>query len=540
MATAYAEASRFADLREMLECSAMRFGTCVAIHEKKQGFYQHISYGRLFEEAEALGTAFDALFPNRPCVLLVGKSSYPQTLAFLALLCGAGVPVVASASADAAEIAALATRFGVGAVLCDEDLRDRVAALTVPVLTFGDLAPLIQQGREALENGEYTVFENPIDRAAVAARFPTRGEEIALSHEDMVGTVQALAAAYDVEPKDTFLSVLPPSAHEVLLGLLFPLSVGASVAFAEGVHTLMRNMREIHPTHVVAVPYLAERMLEKFWSLAAGREREIRRIIAATDPVRPLSARQALKTRLLASARAPFGGALRCLLSVGAPLPAMLAKSLRQIGIFAASIYGVAQCGTLGAMNTPSAYCDGAAGKVQGDAVELINLQPDGSGEIVLKRAECTYKTGDRGRMDENGFLHVVGKSAQALVLGDGTVASPEEMEQMLAQSPLVRAATVVGLPTPEGVEPAAMLWPDAEALDGILGENYTLDELEQAVGEWLASVNEGLPERARIAVFALCDTEQPRTPEGAISREAVAAMLLAAAQNEESENNEE
>lgn len=539
MATAYVEASRFLDLREMLECSAMRFGTCVAIHEKKQGFYQHISYGRLFEEVEALGTAFGAIFPDRPRVLLMGKSGYMQTLSFLALLCGAGVPVVATASTDATEIAALCERHSIGAVLCDADLRDRVAPLTVPVLSFEEMAPLVEQGRAALENGEYTVFENPIDRTAVAALFPTRGEDIALSHEEMVAAVLSLAA-YDVDTKDTFLSVLPLSAHEALLGLLFPLSVGASVAFAEGVKHLMRNMREIHPTHVVVTPYLAERIYEKFWSLAAGREREIRRVIAATDPVRPLSARAALKARLLASARAPFGGALRCLLAVGAPLPAMLSKGLRQIGMFAATTYGVAECGTLTAMATPTAYVDGTAGRVLGESLEIVDPQPDGSGEIVIKRPCGDYKTGDRGRMDENGFLHVVGKTAEAIVLCDGTVISPEEMERLLLQSPLVRAAAVVGLSTARGVEPAALLLPDTGALEGVLGEGYTAEDLEQAVGEWLAGVNEGLAESARIAVFALCDAELPTDANGAISREAVAAMLLHAAQNEEFENNEE
>ena len=84
------------------------------------------------------------------------------------------------------------------------------------------------------------------------------------------------------------------------------------------------------------------------------------------------------------------------------------------------------------------------------------------------------------------------------------------------------------------------MLLPDADVLDGILGRDYTANELEQAVSEWIANVNEGLGEGMSIALFALCDTALPTTAHGAISREAIAAMLTAAAQNEQFENDEE
>lgn len=539
------EAQRFSDLRDMLECSAMRFGTCVAIHEKKAGFYQHTSYGRLFEEVEALGTALAALPKRSPRVLLLGKNSYMQTLSFLALLCGAGVPVPAPATLAGEAISALAARLGIDAVLCDGDLKERVAGLSAPVLTFEELLPLIEAGKKALAEGEYTVLDAPIDRDATAVIFPARsgGEDISLSHENMVETLVALAGASAIGTKDTFLSILPLChAHEALLGLLLPLSAGASIAFGEGPRHLMRNMRQIHPTCMVVVPYLAERLYEKFWSLSGGREREIRRVIATTDPVRPLAARQAMKTRLLAGARAPFGGALRCLFVVGAPLTAMLSKGLRQIGIFAAGTYGLSECGVLGAITCPSAYLDGTAGKVLPDRLEIRDPQPDGSGEIFIRTSESGgHLTGARGRIDKDGFLHIVGKVANAIALGDGTVVSPEEAERLLVQSPLIREAAVVGIPTEKGVELAAMLVPDTESLAGILGEDHTEQQLEQAVTEWLADVNEGLSNEAKIALFALSDQPLPTDDSGAILVEEIVALLCAAhAESEETLSQEE
>ncbi len=524
-------ANGFRDVREMLEYSAARYGTCVALHEKKQGFYQHISYGRLFCEIEALGTALSPILKRGARVLLVGKSSYALALSYLSLLCSAAVPVVAPDALPEGELAAIAARLKIDAVLYDSTAA-QVAALGLPALSFDELPRLVEAGKAALAAGEISAFENPIDPATVATVFPTasRGENIALSNEDIIETIAALAEVGAVSSRDIFLSVLPLShAHEVLLGLLYPLFSGASVAFGEGISSIMRNMREIHPTCMVTVPYLAARLYDKFWALAAGSEKEIRRVIAATDPVRPLSARQALKTRLLGAARAPFGGALRLVFAVGAPLTAALAKGLRQIGVFAACTYGIAECGVLGAITSLQQYCDGTAGKVLEDKIEICNPQADGSGEILIKTTAGGHLTGDRGRIDEGGFLHIVGKREHQIVLPDGTVLSPEEIERLLAQSPLVKEAAVVGVPTSAGAELAAMLVPDPASVVAALGEDYTDAALESAIGEWICDANAGLQDAAKIALFALSEQPLPRDAAGEILRADVAAMLACA-----------
>ena len=85
------------DLREMLYTVAGVCNTCVAFHEKKEGFYQHISYGRFLEELEALGTALGGVLPDGARVLIVGKNSYAWALAFLCVSCGGRVPLPADA-----------------------------------------------------------------------------------------------------------------------------------------------------------------------------------------------------------------------------------------------------------------------------------------------------------------------------------------------------------------------------------------------------------------------------------------------------------
>ena len=544
----------FCNLREMLCATREKHGTCVAFHEKKQGFYQHISYGRLCEEAGALGTALRRMLPASPRVLLVGKSSYHWALSFVALLCGAGIPVPVDAALCAEDIEEIAASAHVDAVLYDADAAELVKGLSgITSICFDAIPQLVEDGRTVVLAGEEDIFATPIDPEAPAMIFYTGGaaKGVVHSHKSIAATLAGICASSTVNEEDIFLSVLPLShVYECVLGILYPIACGASIAFAEGLGSMMRNMREIHPTCMVVVPFLAERIYDKLWQLVGENEARVRRAIAISDPVRPLSARQALKERLLARARAPFGGALRYMLVVGGHLPAVLSKGLRQLGIFAAQCYGMAECGGLVAMTSPTCYRDGTAGKpLPHAAVELLNRQADGSGEIRIKSSSLMlgyaddeaflmsepqqegYDTGDMGRIDSDGFLHIIGEKENCIIRADGTVISPEETEQLLLQSPLVREAVVVGVRDDArgDCEPAAMILPDIENAADLFGPAFTREALESAVGEWICEINKGLPDAAQILLFALCETAFPKDAAGRVIRAAVAAELQAA-----------
>lgn len=549
------------DLRELFYAATGVYDTCVAFHEKKQGFYQHISYGRLREETEALGTALGHSLSGVPRVLIIGKNSYAWVLAYLAVLCGVGVPVPADEGLDAVALAELCREADIGAVLYDAAARDRIAALTdIPTVCFDAFSQLICEGRAAIEAGDRSFCSRAIDPATPAAIFYTSGttgraKGVVLSHRNLLSVLLALGKAQPVTDEDIFLSVMPLShIYECVLGLLLPLSRGASIAFSEGVWSILRNMREIHPTVMVTIPYLAEKIYEKFWQLVTekGNETAVRRAIAVSDSVRPLSARQALKERLLASARAPFGGALRYMTVVGGFLPTAVCRGLRQIGIFAAVGYGITECAGLAAINTLDCHRDGTAGMaLSGLTVDIYSKQADGSGEIRLKgdsvmlgydgdasrTAEVLrhdwYYTGDFGRIDGEGYLHVIGRRQNCIERADGTLISPEELELLISQSPLVREVAVAGVLNGEGkdYEPAALIIPDLAYAAELFGIDHTGEQLEGAVGEWLGELNKTLPTAAQITLFALRATPFPKNAAGRVLRATLARELAAAMQ---------
>ena len=303
---------------------------------------------------------------------------------------------------------------------------------------------------------------------------------------------------------------------------------------------------------MVTIPYIAEALLNKCWSEIRAKHNEtaVRRSIALSDPIRPLAARQALKENILGRERALFGGSLRRLIILGGAIDAAVQKGLRQLGVFAVQGYGMTECAGLAALNTDEQYRDGTAGLAfPGTALDIYNPQPDGSGEIryqgnnlmlgylgdeartasVLR--DGWYYTGDIGRIDEAGFLHVLGRRRNCLVTAEGLLICPEELERLLTQSPFIREAVVVGVPTEDGsdCEPAALIVPELTHAAEIFGDNFDEVALEGAIDTWIAEINACLQPYQQIGLYALRAEPFERDAAGSICRQGLAEIFAAA-----------
>lgn len=125
-------------------------------------------------------------------------------------------------------------------------------------------------------------------------------------------------------------------------------------------------------------------------------------------------------------------------------------------------------------------------------------------------------RTGDLGRLDSDGRLHIVGRCKEVVIRGGRNI-SPVEVELLLAQHPAVRAACCVGVPDPVlGERLAACVVPrDAAAAP-------TLAALTRFLADEHGLETVKLPERLKIL------TEMPLNPAGKIDKSALRAMLHA------------
>ena len=544
------ELRAFSDLREMLRAVARRGGTKTALREKRDGIYQDISFGLLCEETEALCTALGELLPPDSRVVVWAKKSVACVRAHLALLSGAGVPVPADATLDAAGVAAIVARVGAAAVLCDAARAAQLPPLEgVRVLTLEELSACIDSGRERVTAGE-SAWAQPLDAHATAAVFLTMGSAkgVMLSHANICHTLFGIARMTAIDGDDVFLSVLPLShAYEYICGLLAPLSLGATVALGEGLPHLLYDLRQTAPTCMVSVPYLAEAIYERLCRDIAdhGAEKRLRRTTAVAQAVRLPALGRIVRERMLARERALLGGKLSRMLILGGNIDPSVQEGLSEFGILALQGYAVTECAALAALCADGCQKSGTAGRALPDCMlDIYNVQPDGYGEIRCKgpnvmsgylgdearTAEALrdgwFYTGDFGYIDADGLLHVIGRKQNGIRVAGGRVVSPEELEILLARGTLVREVAVVAAPDAKGkdYQPVAQILPDRSAFDAMMGAEATDELLEHAIGEWVDEVNAALPAHKRIGAVALVEKPFARDAAGRILRTALTA----------------
>lgn len=192
--------------------------------------------------------------------------------------------------------------------------------------------------------------------------------------------------------------------------------------------------------------------------------------------------------------RATGGGAppeLRLMAVGGAAVGAVLLAAARAQGLPAYEGYGLSEACSVQTLNLPGADCPGSAGRPLPHA--RLRVSVDGEIEVAGTHAlgylgqpagPCEWlPTGDLGRLDEAGFLHIDGRKKNLLITGFGRNVSPEWIELRLANQAAIGHAVVLG----EGQsELGAVIWP--------LG-----DVGDEAIRASIDTANQALPDYARI-----------------------------------------
>lgn len=168
--------------------------------------------------------------------------------------------------------------------------------------------------------------------------------------------------------------------------------------------------------------------------------------------------------------RAP---ALRAALLGGGPIPRDLLERSAELGIPILPTYGMTE--------TASQVATGAPGELAARPLPGVELRIGDGGEILVRGPMVAtgaladdgwLHTGDRGRLDEDGRLHVDGRLKDTIVSGGENVSAAEVEEALLAH-PAVADAGVAARPDPEwGEVVVAHVVLCAEATDAQLAEH--------------------------------------------------------------------
>ena len=266
-----------------------------------------------------------------------------------------------------------------------------------------------------------------------------RPKGVCLTHRNMVSNIEACIDAVKYTPDDVVVQMLP-------LFHTFALTVTMGVPLASGATSVA--MKRFQPDPI----------------LDAMERHGCTFLIAIPSMYRVLVRSQRQKPRDV--------GALRCAISGGEPLPAELREGFEEVfGIKLLDGYGLTETSPVVSFNLPGANRPGSVGTpLEGIEVRIADeeneVRATGEvGEIQVKgpnvmagyheRPEETaavfapggwFRTGDMGRLDDDGYLWITGRKKEMMIVGGENV-FPAEIENVLLRHPAVADVGVIGVP---------------------------------------------------------------------------------------------
>lgn len=369
---------------------------------------------------------------------------------------------------------------------------------------------------------------------------------VPLTHANLMSNVRALVAADIINKTDRVLLPLPlHHAYPATVGMLSVLACGATVVLPSGVSgpELTTAANRAGATILIGVPRLYE-------VLADSIETGVRSSGVVARSLYPLLLATAMLLHRILHVRVGgilfrrihrrIGGRLRLLVSGGARLEPELASKLEGLGWLVLTGYGLTETSPVVSFNTlRHRRLDSQGMPVSGVDIQVDKTIDEPYGEILIKgpnvfsgywmdeaatREAFTeagwFRTNDLGFLDPEGYLHVMGRKTEVIVLSDGKKISPEGLERLYEASPFIREAALLG----HNGTLAAIIVPDEEALRGrgaISAKSLLRDELEREL--------QSLPSYQRVAEFRLARQSLPRTRLGKLKRHLLPEIFASA-----------
>ncbi|PMP84500.1 MAG: long-chain fatty acid--CoA ligase [Roseiflexus castenholzii] len=492
-------------LPQLLMHHAQRFGDRVALREKDFGIWQTVTWRQFADHVRAFALGLRALGVQRgDKVAIIGDNRPEWLYAELATqaIGGASIGVYQDSVAEEVRYLVEASDARV-LVVEDQEQVDKMIEIwtqlhgVLKVIYYEPKGlrryqapylasfPDIEELGRAYDREHPGLFEaelaqgRPDDVAILSTTSGTTGKPklAMLTHRNLISQGAGLLAVDPLGPDDEFVSFLPLAwVGEQMITVAAGLQSGLTINFPESTDTVQENIREIGPRVMFSPPRIWENMLSQVQVKIqdstrlkrAAYEWAVRQGYAMADArfngVAPglfLRLKYTL-ARLLVFEELKDHLGLRFLKRAytgGAALGPDVFRFYHAIGVNLKQVYGQTESAGLSVIHR-----DGQI-KFQTVGTPLPNTEVHiaANGEILVKspsvfigyykNPEATAETlkdgwlhsGDAGYFDEDGHLVVIDRAKDVMTLRDGTIFSPQFIENKLKFSPYIKEAVVFG-----------------------------------------------------------------------------------------------
>jgi len=483
---------------------------------------KNISYKELIDKAEFYSAAIDIIPGDRVVIFSENKPEWAYALFGIWRRGGIAVPIDHMASED--EVAFIIQDARPTYAFVSSDLKYTFAKAVkrhrykVEVIDIEDFIPF-QDPKEPITN----ISE---DIALILYTSGTTGQPkgVMLTFGNLQSNIEAIAKENIASSKDVTIALLPfHHAYPLMVSLLVPIYLGATIIFSENLSSssLVNLIVANKVTALIGVPKLYKILHDKIF----GEINNIpvaKKLFSFVDFV----GSPKLGKIIFKKVHKSFGGNLKYFISGGAKLDPNIAHDLYMLGFDVLEGYGLTETSPIVSFNVPGSIKIGSVGKpIPGVEVKIAE-----DGEVLVKgknvmkgywqRPDLTneaikdgwFYTGDIGYLDEDGYLYIIGRKKELIVLENGKKVIPEEIENLiLSKSDIVKEVAVIE----QNGHLHAIIVPNFE----LVKEKGILNLREYITWEVIDKVNRELPSYKNITDFSIREEELPKTRLGKIKR---------------------
>ncbi|REK11570.1 MAG: long-chain fatty acid--CoA ligase [Actinobacteria bacterium] len=481
--------------------NADRHGDKPAIHWKKNGQFEHLTWARYRDVVHQAAAGLASLGVEKDEFVAIMAGNRPEhVIADYAVVHSGATPVTIYSTLAASQIQYIADNCNATVAILEdlefmkrwEEIRSELPNLEYVVLMSGaenyDTADWVLSWDELLARGTQKLQDDPdvINRAVdsitpdtLATLIYTSGttgtpKGVMISQHNVVWTVECLRRGANLKLGARMVSYLP-LAHiaERLATHYLGTYLAGEVWFCPNLAGVLEYIQEARPTLFVGVP----RVYEKFHSRLLARFEEASGVkgfllnkaleanaarVAAEENGGSGSALAGILDKIaLSKVREGLGmESVEIAITAAAPINPDLVRFFQTIGIPLFELYGMSETTGPATSNVPGAAKIGSVGR----PLPGVGVRIDDDGEVLMSGGVITagyYKlpeasaetfdedgwlhSGDLGRIDEDGFLWIVGRKKDIIITAAGKNIAPAKLETLLGNHPLVSKACMVG-----------------------------------------------------------------------------------------------
>lgn len=496
-------------LSDIIRHSAESYGQQAAFRYKVKKEIEEKTYEDVYHDSMAISRMLETLGLLGKHIAIIGTTSYPWIVSFFGITNSGSVAVPIDAQLPVDAICDQLNRAHVQMLVFDEIRKDVAAAVheKCPEIKYVmSMQPVEEQEntfsfeRQIAEHaGEFAaqIEEDSLCTILFTSGTTGKSKGVMLSHKNLTENATCLDMRI---PKGTVSMSLLPINHVYCLtmDIIKGLYIGVIICINDSIMHVQKNMKLFQPEIVLLVPLVIESIYRKLQEAGGLMPKKM-------------------------VAKMAFGGKLRTIVSGGAYLDPEYVDKFAEYGITILQGYGMTECSPVISTNLEWDNKKGSVGKLMPNCEAKIvdeeiwirgSSVMQGYYEMPEETAETLVdgwlKTGDLGYVDDDGFLFITGRRKNLIILANGENVSPEELENQLSRSGLVKEVLV--REKDRVIE--AEIYPDLE-----YAKKKRVKDVPAKLQEVIDDYNKNAPAYKRIYSLIVRDEEFEKTTSKKIKR---------------------